>query len=97
MTDAENNKEVQQIIPYILIKNQFGEFYVAKRLSNSTEDRLHNQISLGFGGHINKEDGYKEPLFKCAFRELFEELKVKYAEILIKRKQARTRINELEN
>lgn len=73
-TDAENNKEVQQIIPYILIKNQFGEFYVAKRLSNSTEDRLHNQISLGFGGHINKEDGYKEPLFKCAFRELFEEL-----------------------
>ena len=29
--------------------------------------------------------------------ELFEELKIKYAEILTKRKQARARINELEN
>ena len=34
---------------------------------------------------------------KIEDEELFEELKVKYAEILIKRKQARTRINELEN
>ena len=34
---------------------------------------------------------------KIEDEELFEELKVKYAEILIKRKQARARINELEN
>ena len=34
---------------------------------------------------------------KIEDEELFEELKVKYAEILTKRKQARTRINELEN
>lgn len=34
---------------------------------------------------------------KIEDEELFEELKVKYAEILTKRKQARARINELEN
>ena len=34
---------------------------------------------------------------KIEDEELFEELKVKYAEILTKRKQARVRINELEN
>ena len=34
---------------------------------------------------------------KIEDEELFEELKVKYAEILTKRKQTRARINELEN
>ena len=34
---------------------------------------------------------------KIEDEELFEELKVKYAEILTKRKEARARINELEN
>lgn len=34
---------------------------------------------------------------KIEDEELFKELKVKYAEILTKRKQARARINELEN
>ena len=34
---------------------------------------------------------------KIEDEELFEELKIKYAEILTKRKQARARINELEN
>lgn len=34
---------------------------------------------------------------KIEDEELFEELKVKYAEILTKRKHARARINELEN
>ena len=34
---------------------------------------------------------------KIEDEELFEKLKVKYAEILTKRKQARARINELEN
>ena len=34
---------------------------------------------------------------KIEDEEFFEELKVKYAEILTKRKQARARINELEN
>lgn len=34
---------------------------------------------------------------KIEDEELFEELKVNYAEILTKRKQARARINELEN
>lgn len=75
-SDAEEKKEIQQIIPYILIKNQFNEFYVSKRLETSTEKRLHNQISIGFGGHINKIDGYTEPLFKCAIRELYEELNI---------------------
>lgn len=75
-SDAEGKKEIQQIIPYILIKNQFGEYFVAKRLETTTEKRLHNQISIGFGGHINREDGYKEPLFQCALRELLEELNI---------------------
>ena len=75
--DAEENYAFVQLIPYIVIFNEHNDkVFVAKRIDG--ESRLINQISLGFGGHINEEDGFVEPLFKCAFRELFEEVTGSY-------------------
>jgi predicted NUDIX family phosphoesterase len=71
--DAEGNPSMQQLIPYILIQHPDGnKFYVAQRLAG--EERLVNEISIGFGGHINPEDGAKDCLFKALIRELHEEL-----------------------
>ena len=71
---AEGHPEVQQLIPYILIRNQEGEYMVARRTDKTSEERWHNTISIGFGGHINPCDGYKEVLFQGAARELLEEV-----------------------
>ena len=49
---AERNKDVRQIIPYILIYKG-DKVFATRRLKGSTEKRLHNQISLGIGGHID--------------------------------------------
>lgn len=71
--EAEGNPAFKQLIPYVVIFNETrNKVYIAKRIGG--EPRLTNQYSLGFGGHVNKEDGYIQPLFKCAFRELHEEI-----------------------
>lgn len=72
--DVEGKAEVQQIIPYILIRSIEGEYLVAKRTDKASEERWHNTISIGFGGHINPCDGNKEVLFQGAARELLEEV-----------------------
>lgn len=73
--DAEANASLQQIIPYVIVYNPDDKKYmVSIRTSGSGESRLANQMSIGFGGHINPEDGVKDVVFKALFRELHEEL-----------------------
>lgn len=73
--DAEGDASLQQIIPYIIVYNPDNKKYmVSVRTSGSGESRLVNQMSIGFGGHINPEDGVKDVIFKALFRELHEEL-----------------------
>lgn len=71
---AEGRPEVQQIIPYIIIRSTEGRYLVAKRTDKTSEERWRNTITIGFGGHINPCDGEKEVLFKGAVRELLEEV-----------------------
>lgn len=72
---AEYDESTKQVIPYIVLKED-DEYIFFKRTTNQTEQRLHNLITLGVGGHLNDEDS-KDPLVayeKGLWRELNEEV-----------------------
>jgi predicted NUDIX family phosphoesterase len=52
---VEEDPEYRQIIPYAAF-NHAGCYFLTRRLSGSTESRLHALYSLGIGGHINPSD-----------------------------------------
>lgn len=63
----EDNEELIQVIPYCIIK--YGETWLCYKRSGS-ESRLVNQLSAGFGGHV--EEG--ERVIDACIRELREEI-----------------------
>lgn len=76
--DAEEDFTYKQPIPYAVIKQ--GDYYFGyERLQGAGETRLHGQISLGVGGHMNEIDGmqmdsFDNVLMENLRRELEEEL-----------------------
>jgi predicted NUDIX family phosphoesterase len=68
----EEDEEWQQIIPYIVFFSE-GLFLLLKRLSSSSERRLHHLYSLGLGGHINPAP-QKDPLMAGFWKEWREEV-----------------------
>jgi len=75
---VENDPSFKQIIPYIAMYNEADEILTLKRLETQSEERLHNKLSIGVGGHVNLDDS-KTPLeaFKNGMRrEIAEEVKV---------------------
>ncbi len=74
---AEHDPGFKQCIPYVLVKS--GALFASYPRTGS-EDRLHACWSLGFGGHVNHEDGvhvqgdFMETLRAAIARELAEEL-----------------------
>ena len=79
-TPKENNAEInvdyKQPIPYAVLKRG-SEIFVYERLSGGGEARLHNQLSIGVGGHMNPtpKPGFNDSLYLNLGRELIEELK----------------------
>lgn len=72
--DAEENEGWKQPIIYMVIKRG-KEVFVYERLRGGGENRLHNQKSIGIGGHINNINKDWNTTFELnAYRELFEEL-----------------------
>jgi predicted NUDIX family phosphoesterase len=73
--DAEDDPTYKQPIPYAVLKKG-DEVFAYRRLSGGGEARLHNQISLGVGGHVNAIDGlsFGEIIKENLKRELEEEL-----------------------
>lgn len=76
--EAEKSPEYKQIIPYGVIMKD-NKILSYQRTKKSGENRLHDNFSIGFGGHINTEDEVvsNDPfdIFVAAFhRELNEEL-----------------------
>jgi predicted NUDIX family phosphoesterase len=73
--DAEENTNYKQPIPYCAIKRG-NQVFSYKRLTGGGEARLHNQISLGVGGHLNDVEGldFYGVLSDGLQRELEEEL-----------------------
>lgn len=76
--EVEGKPELQQIIPYILIRNIEGEYLITRRTDKTSETKWHNTISIGFGGHINPCDGTRQVLFQGAVRELLEEVSLSH-------------------
>lgn len=79
--DLEQNPSFKQIIPYVIIK--VGDKYLSyKRTSKGGEERLHDKISIGFGGHIDFSDVWRHrenvdifsTLENTAMREVVEEI-----------------------
>lgn len=84
-TPKENNAEInydyKQPISYSIVtkKDENGGLYVFvyERLKGGTETRLHNQLSIGVGGHMNvlpEDRSFIEVVREEAERELEEEL-----------------------
>ena len=74
----EEDPSFKQIIPYAIISNK-ESFYLFKRTSRQTENRLHNKLHLGVGGHMNpgsSKDLNEQYLISELKRELFEEVKL---------------------
>jgi len=84
--ECEQDPEFKQVITYTLVVHPPGQGSRAEILSYrrgkaGSEDRLHGAMSVGYGGHINPEDGGIDPTFftgfafdRAAARELREEL-----------------------
>lgn len=72
---AEGNPEVQQLIPYIMIRSDLFNYYVLE-LKNHIKDDYKNTMTLGLCDHIDYLDGLKEPLFKASIRCLFNHVDI---------------------
>lgn len=73
----ELDESFKQVIPYIIVKNSEGGFLTYMRSSSGGETRLHNQYSIGVGGHLDINGLPKTPMFEFfagALREIEEEL-----------------------
>lgn len=52
---VETNEKYIQIISYVLLRSG-NELFVYKRGTSGSENRLHEQYSIGVGGHVNTQD-----------------------------------------
>lgn len=83
--EAEQSTTHKQIIPYVALVNEKQEIFAYRRNKAGGESRLHDQWSIGIGGHINSQDGEGyEALKQGTQRELHEEinLQVKWMTLL---------------
>jgi predicted NUDIX family phosphoesterase len=63
---------LRQVIPYVLIRNTVTDKYmVLERMKSQDEARLHGNICLGAGGHMEPVD--KKDILTAAHREIEEE------------------------
>lgn len=81
--DVEEDVTFKQPIPYAIIKRG-NEVFVYKRLSGGGETRLHDQLSIGVGGHMNRINDVRNwdlNLMINFYRELNEELDINVDDI----------------
>lgn len=72
--DAELDPNYKQLIPYCIMQYD-DKIFVYERSKKGGEDRLHNLMSCGVGGHMNVEDLDSDKSFWNALqRELREEV-----------------------
>jgi predicted NUDIX family phosphoesterase len=73
---AEVDPGYKQIIPYAVIRRPGGHFFLLQRKSTQSEQRLHNKLSIGVGGHINPSEAASggDLIREGLTREISEEL-----------------------
>jgi predicted NUDIX family phosphoesterase len=83
--DVEDDPTFKQVIPYVVVCDRKDRFLVYNRGEEGGEKRLANKWSIGFGGHVGREDcrgdfppalpGTTQRFMQyAAMRELTEEL-----------------------
>jgi len=74
---AETDFSSRQLIPYAILRHE-NSIYVLERKAKQSEQRLHNKLSIGIGGHINPIDlqGQSDIISNCLERETNEEVKI---------------------
>jgi predicted NUDIX family phosphoesterase len=50
---CETDERYLQIIPYVTVVNEKGDYLVYERGSSGQEERLRKKLSIGLGGHID--------------------------------------------
>lgn len=75
---AEQDPSYKQLIPYIVLRSN-DMIYTYARGKKGGETRLHDQLSIGIGGHINREDGGEgRDAYDAGYRrELDEEVEIR--------------------
>lgn len=56
----EQNEDYRQIIPYTVLRKD-NRYAAYRRTPKGGEDRLHGQVSIGFGGHVDLVDVVFDP------------------------------------
>jgi len=69
----EENPLYKQIIPYLVFEHN-NTYFLMRRQSTASEQRLKNKYSLGIGGHIRQEDLNSNNIIDWAQREFHEEV-----------------------
>jgi predicted NUDIX family phosphoesterase len=69
----EDDPSYKQIIPYLVFEHN-NSYFLMRRRSTASEQRLKNKYSLGIGGHIRQEDLTSCNLIDWAQREFYEEV-----------------------
>jgi len=73
---AEADPGYRQVIPYVLVKHN-GMYLTVTRHRTQGEERLHDKMSFGIGGHINPVDEARGNFLDAGLRrELSEELDI---------------------
>lgn len=75
--DMEENPAYKQLVSYCVLVNERDEVLIYERLSGGGEARLHGNLSIGVGGHMNdvvEQGDIAQQLTVNAYRELEEEV-----------------------
>lgn len=81
--DAEENPDWKQPITYCIIKRG-QEVFMYRRLIAGNEKRLHDQLSIGVGGHMNNLDDlgdWRSNVVRNLLKELNEELHINFNDL----------------
>jgi predicted NUDIX family phosphoesterase len=75
---AETNPDFLQIIPYVVVTRGNDQIFTYTRLKKGAEARLHNNRSIGIGGHVEKNPNLclSDNAVETAVIELNEELDI---------------------
>ncbi len=72
----EEDPSYKQIIPYLIFEHN-NTYFMMRRKTTASEQRLKDKYSLGIGGHIRQEDLTSSNLIDWAQREFHEEVDYK--------------------
>ena len=74
---AEVDPAYKQLIPYVVVVDD-DRVFAMRRTRAGGDERLHDRVSIGVGGHLNEVDAGRDPIRAGLDREWREELAVEW-------------------